>query len=481
MSDEQHKSGDIKWRGVLMLLIVLFIAIAIGGLLIFLSFVNEGNHGAIYNIGQPSIQSLGVAISFIMVGVGLIGLPIFMVTSYTQVQVKEIEEKIRTTLNLGKYSERTGHDRRHLEKDYKDKLDTFKMRNAFGAFVWPLVIMTIALGLHFLVLFMPRGLEATYNALIVGGPVRYSSGEIPRFIFSPDIYLNFLITFSTPITWAFLGAYFYGITTLTRRWMRTDLTVGFFWRLTARMVIILVIGLLLMLIWPLLGSEQNSTQSVSVYSLGGLLRLSGVETNRALMVVAFLAGIAPDIVLDWIIRRFQSLVDLNVKGVFSPSDVHKKIDGLNFWKADRLFEQGIESVRDLAKRDLTDLLINTRYDSQQLIDWVDQAVLVCEVDEKNLISMDCFRAVGVNTASDLLDIWCDEIDQKERQKRFIQTLDFAYKAKVSAENVPDETVMEALVENIVNNIQVGANIGFIRNYWHNVAAPVKSGPVPDTE
>jgi hypothetical protein len=52
------------------------------------------------------------------------------------------------------------------------------------------------------------------------------------------------------------------------------------------------------------------------------------------------------------------------------------VQGIDIWKEQRLEEEGIESIQNLATADVLTLAVKTHYPLRTLIDWIDQAILI---------------------------------------------------------------------------------------------------------
>ncbi len=74
------------------------------------------------------------------------------------------------------------------------------------------------------------------------------------------------------------------------------------------------------------------------------------------------------------------------------------IEGLTIWDEARLLEEGIENVQNLATANVTDLIINTRFNTNRLIDWIDQACLIMHIG--SLITE--WKKSGIRTSSDFI-------------------------------------------------------------------------------
>jgi hypothetical protein len=67
------------------------------------------------------------------------------------------------------------------------------------------------------------------------------------------------------------------------------------------------------------------------------------------------------------------------------------VQGIDIWKEQRLEEEGIESVENLATADILNLVVKTHYPLRTLIDWIDQAILIQRLAAK----LQVMRGAGV--------------------------------------------------------------------------------------
>jgi len=194
----------------------------------------------------------------------------------------------------------------------------------------------------------------------------------PQELFQPD---------PTPMTLAFLGAYFLCIQVALRGYVRGDLKPKTYNVITIRIIMAVVLAWAMQVLWP--------SASGNVLVLG----------------LAFLAGILPNTV----IRKIR---DLTISDLFrgnknSPAQQSDELmqtspltelDEIDVYERTRLEEEGITSVQALARHDLVDLILSSRIPIPRLIDWVDQAILHQHLggNKHNL------QAIGVRSATDFL-------------------------------------------------------------------------------
>ena len=160
---------------------------------------------------------------------------------------------------------------------------------------------------------------------------------------------------STPVTFAFLGAYFFSIQMLFRRYVRADL------RGSAYVAVVMRIILALIGVWVF--------QQVAEASAWPDL------SKAQMLMVGFAVGVFPVVVWQ-VIRSLMASVfafalpslqaDLSLDG----------LDGLTVWHEARLEEEDIENIPNMATADIVSLLVCTRIPADRLVDWIDQAILL---------------------------------------------------------------------------------------------------------
>jgi hypothetical protein len=130
------------------------------------------------------------------------------------------------------------------------------------------------------------------------------------------------------------------------------------------------------------------------------------------------------------------------------------LDGLTVWHEARLEEEGIENIPNMATADIVELMVQTRLPAEQIIDWVDQAILYTNLgpaQEKDAGSArQKLRAQGVRTASSLQVSYekCAPGSDREAFEKVLSSTDG------SAVRSP----MRSLVDTVTTN----SNLGLIR-------------------
>ncbi len=230
-------------------------------------------------------------------------------------------------------------------------------------YVVSLTGLTFIIGALSYASFFPHSVSGLAEFMSQGGSVRQLA--------------NYLTRDATPITFGFLGAYFFIVQMLLRRYFAADLSPKAYIYAVVRVVVVFLLALVLQLI--------NAVSDLSPAYTSAL---------------SFVFGIFPTSGLNWFLRwvgeKFPFL--RTQEGLDRYPLV--KIDGINTWHEARLLEEKVENVQNLATTSLDDLVIHTNFSPLQLVDWVDQALLYVHTKDR---WMGAFQAAGVRTATDLLD------------------------------------------------------------------------------
>jgi hypothetical protein len=80
------------------------------------------------------------------------------------------------------------------------------------------------------------------------------------------------------------------------------------------------------------------------------------------------------------------------------------IDGITQQHEIRLRDHGIDNVQNLASVDIPILILSTTFSAQEIIDWVDQAILYLYLDATDIQSL---HLAKIRTISDFRDVWRD--------------------------------------------------------------------------
>ncbi len=369
-------------------------------------------------------------------------LPLLMVVGYHGLQGAMIMEKVRSSLTL------CGLPNLQVKK----KLREYTERNGFQAFLLPMSVNLVFMVLLWGVALLPHGVEGMMDNLEDSGKLKVAV----------DLALLHVSQEALAETWIFFGAYFYAVTTLIRRWMQSDLTTNVLWKLNVRFAVTILLGFLFMALFTVAESPRGRPDS---WVLG----------------FAFLAGMMPDMFLRWLTRQVKHLgktEDEPAGVLFSPSLLQKRIAGMSFWQADRLAEESVESIQDLAMKEIPDLLIRTRFDPALLFDWVDRALLWNQVGEPTV----WLQAAGIRSASQLVRLAKREAgfenilqsmgdaQSRGRPETLGQKLADELTGKVlNIDQTPPPPLSRLMLENVVSGLEHGPNLLYLSNYWEQVS------------
>ena len=211
-------------------------------------------------------------------------------------------------------------------------------------------------------------------------------------VVEPELYHNFNLLGQLPFSgqpelpyqalqFGFIGAYWFILQDLTRRYFRQDLKTAAYVSASVRLVVVTI-----------------TVATVALLPLGSAAHLN---------VLAFFIGVFPQIGVQVLKSALGNVIRgvPNLSARFPLSD----LDGLTVWDQARLLEEGIEDMHALATANLVDLLLGTRVPVNTLVDWVDQALLylcVCvpkKPDDPQ--PRDELRIFGIRTATDLIRVW----------------------------------------------------------------------------
>ena len=200
------------------------------------------------------------------------------------------------------------------------------------------------------------------------------------------VWLLALTPSPTPVTFAFLGAYFFSIQMLFRRYVRSDL------RGSAYVAVMVRIVLALIGIWVL----EEIAEATAWH-----------PTQSHMLLLGFAVGVFPVVVWQIIRNIMIKIFRYALPSLDSqlPLDC---LDGLTVWHEARLEEEDIENVPNMATADIVGLLVSTRLPPDRIVDWVDQAILLTYLGPNEASNSDSNNArhklarLGVRTASALL-------------------------------------------------------------------------------
>jgi hypothetical protein len=258
-----------------------------------------------------------------------------------------------------------------------------------------------------------------YSRADTGGVTTLSTSTVPVMLSTILIALGWFITLppyeadavinkspgvlalalaGTPVQLAFLGAYFFSLQMLFRRYVLKDLGGSAYVAVSIR-IILAVIG-----IWILM-------------AVGGL-------DEKYLLVAGFVFGVFPRVIWQIVASIFKKIAGMIVPSMISQLPI-SDLDGLTVWHEARLEEEDIENIPNMATADLVELLLNTRLPPERIIDWTDQAILYTQLgpqEEKKgeANAREKLRIHGIRTATSLL--WASAEAQRQGNRELFDKI-----------------------------------------------------------
>jgi hypothetical protein len=233
---------------------------------------------------------------------------------------------------------------------------------------WPIIVATVALALGWIITLLPVG-------------------DLANTTTSDQVAQTFLPQ-SNAVSYGFLGAYFFSINLVLRRYARGDLRPKAYSAITVRILIVVILG------W--------------------LIDTTIVEPPQWLLLAAFFIGIVPETFLTFFREVYRGQLVARFAQSLDEALPLQHLEGLDLYDRARLLDEGVTNIEALAHHDLIDLLLETRIPAGRLVDWVDQAILYLHL--VNPLSEDgarhayaasrqSLRKLGIRTATDLESVY----------------------------------------------------------------------------
>ncbi|HKR13861.1 MAG TPA: hypothetical protein VJT15_17485 [Pyrinomonadaceae bacterium] len=220
-------------------------------------------------------------------------------------------------------------------------------------------------------------------------------------------WLHIFIPVRTPVHFAFIGAYFFSLQMLFRRYVRRDLRPSAYVAVSLR-IILAVIGT-----WVAVASMSSVLTRYNATEVS-------LEATNQLLVLGFIIGVFPRVVwqiVGAVARKFGGFI-LRLPSLQTDLPV-TDLDGLTVWHESRLEEEDIENIPNMATADLIEMLLTTRIPPDRLIDWVDQAILYTHLGpEKSKTEgrREKLRAQGIRTGSALIESYARSVDRGDEKE-----------------------------------------------------------------
>lgn len=234
----------------------------------------------------------------------------------------------------------------------------------------PVVLATILIALGWLLALPPTGIEISDDSML----------------WSTAFKIN-----EDPIIYAFLGAYFFSLQMLFRRYVREDLRRSAYIAVSLRIILAVI------------GTWAAITAIRAVWQVNSNSTISQLQASY-LPIVGFIIGFFPGVVWQCIqgaTAKFGHFVLPSMQSRLPLSD----LEGLTTWHESRLEEEDIENIPNMASADIVDLMISTRISPDRIVDWVDQSILFTHLGPKQDAvdgRTENLRLQGIYTATSLI-------------------------------------------------------------------------------
>ena len=207
-------------------------------------------------------------------------------------------------------------------------------------------------------------------------------------IFGADDLFPSAILMGRFVFWGWLGACIYSFDLVIRRFLAYDLTPSVYLFTANRSLLAIAIS-------AIVGT-----------GVGTFSTAAGVpfDVNMATVsIVTFFIGFFPEQGLNWIAATAQKA--LGQQGGIAKETRLSEIEGLSIWHQGRLKQEGIENVQNLATADVPALVVGTPFPVNQIVDWVDQAILLAYASQEQF---EALEKAGLLRASDVLTTTRDD-------------------------------------------------------------------------
>jgi hypothetical protein len=327
----------------------------------------------------------------------------------------------------------------------------------------PVLMATILVALGWLITLPPWQGQFRIGDTINGDIIAAATATNPSVSVVPQTEdpaerwaLRWVLAFAplkTPVHFAFIGAYFFSLQMLFRRYVRRDLRASAYVAVSQR-IILSVIGTWVAVEAALLLAPGGTTNAAD----------SGWRvTADDLIVLGFVIGVFPRVawqVIQAAFKRFTGAAVLlpTLQAQLPISD----LDGLTVWHEARLEEEDIENIPNMATADVVDLLINTRFPPDRLIDWIDQAILYTHLGpvskaDGNRDAREILRSHGIRTALSLIEVY-----ERSRKHQSTAALEKILNTDPSADG-------PSRLRSLVDAVQTNPNLALIQT-WRGLHA-----------
>jgi hypothetical protein len=218
------------------------------------------------------------------------------------------------------------------------------------------------------------------------------------------------------IQWGFLGGLVYTSISLLTRFLRKDLSPIVYFNAS----------------FKLLASGVAAVIIYFLYTLHSGGFITSNEILSALLLTCFVAGVFPIRLLihiaDTQISRFYNLRN---REHIAGNNPLIELEGINSIISERLDEEGLSCIQHMAVADTEELALKTRFSSQLIQYWKEQAILflitgdlvVYYTPKREYLVLRLRERHGIRTISQLVELWRSIQNKDEEQKAFFKKID----------------------------------------------------------
>lgn len=214
------------------------------------------------------------------------------------------------------------------------------------------------------------------------------------------------------VIYGYLGAYIFSIQELIRRYNTFDLQPQVYSSILVRMLISIAITFILGVVFfatdpptasgpinIIVNSEGEASSPIVVPINEEALSLArgDVPIPAWMIIVAFVVGVFPETGIRWLVMQANRI--LNPPTNQADELPLRNMLGISTWHETRLAVMGIDDAQNLATVDIPKLLLTTQYDTQQVANWIDQAILYVKVGNR----IGRFREAKITTFHEYLE------------------------------------------------------------------------------
>jgi len=280
---------------------------------------------------------------------------------------------------------------------------TIRLVDIFRAnLVIPVGLVTILTSLGWLLAMQPD-LVGTQSALWSSGSDETGSASAAP---GKTVVANLLPAF-TPAGFAFLGAYFFGIQMIFRRFVRRDLGPNAYMAFANRILLAWIAIWVVLAIYDVAGAGEAPDGGDSE-TASTLAQITNGQWPPAIYGIAFLLGVFPRILWQFL-NALVTKTPAIKRAIPETRQPLTRLDGLTIWHEARLEEEDVENIPNMATVNVVDVLLHTQIPAERLVSWIDQAILysVLGPEEEQDENSRAFklRQLGIRSATHIVECW----------------------------------------------------------------------------